>query len=121
MAESQSKDTPVEEIAPSSTGSEAAPDGTSTANVQPEAGNSTPAPGAADTAQSEGADAVPSSPFEPNAIEVVAKCESFRRAGRWFSRDVTTIRVADLSEAEFEQLLTEPMLSVQPTYLAEED
>ncbi|WP_215782017.1 hypothetical protein [Paludibacterium sp. B53371] len=121
MAESQSQDTPVEEIDQSTTGPEIASEGTSTAKVQPEVGNNTLAPAAADAAQPESADAAPASPFEPNAIKVVAKCESFRRAGRWFSRDVTTIRAADLSEAEFEQLLTEPMLSVQPIYLAEED
>lgn len=59
--------------------------------------------------------------FEPNAIEVVAKCESFRRAGRVFSRDVSKIRLAELTEDEFKLLYHEPMLAVQLTHLAEED
>lgn len=58
--------------------------------------------------------------FEPNAIEVVAKCETFRRAGRVFSRDVSTIRLAELTEDEFKLLYNEPMLAVQLTHLAEE-
>ncbi|WP_156943099.1 hypothetical protein [Pseudogulbenkiania sp. MAI-1] len=59
--------------------------------------------------------------FEPNAIEVVAKCESFRRAGRVFTRTASTIRLADLTEDEFKLLYEEPMLAVQLTHLAEED
>ncbi|MEN7431401.1 hypothetical protein VA599_11625 [Chromobacterium sp. TRC.1.1.SA] len=57
--------------------------------------------------------------FEPNALEVVAKCESFRRAGRVFTREATTVRLAELSEAEFQLLCQEPMLAVQPTYIRE--
>lgn len=59
--------------------------------------------------------------FEPNAIEVVAKCESFRRAGRVFSREVSKIRLAELTEDEFKLLYDEPMLAMQLTHLAEED
>lgn len=59
--------------------------------------------------------------FEPNAIEVVAKCESFRRAGRVFTRDVSTIRLTELTDTEFTLLYQEPMLAVQLTHLAEED
>ncbi|MGD1823715.1 Mu-like prophage FluMu N-terminal domain-containing protein [Chromobacterium violaceum] len=57
--------------------------------------------------------------FEPNALEIVAKCESFRRAGRVFTREATTVRLAELSEAEFQLLCQEPMLAVQPTYIRE--
>jgi len=59
--------------------------------------------------------------FEPNAIELVAKCERFRRAGRVFTREVSTIRLAELTEDEFKQLYGEPMLAVQLAYLAGED
>lgn len=57
--------------------------------------------------------------FEPNALEVVAKCESFRRAGRVFTREATTVRLAELSETELQLLCQEPMLAVQPTYIRE--
>ncbi|MBX9268754.1 hypothetical protein [Chromobacterium violaceum] len=57
--------------------------------------------------------------FEPNALEVVAKCEQFRRAGRVFTREATTVRLAELSEAELQLLCQEPMLAVQPTYIRE--
>ncbi|MFB9160438.1 hypothetical protein [Chromobacterium violaceum] len=57
--------------------------------------------------------------FEPNALEVVAKCESFRRAGRVFTREASTVRLAELSEAELQLLCQEPMLAVQPTYIRE--
>lgn len=56
---------------------------------------------------------------EPNAIEVTAKCERFRRAGREFTRDVTTIRLSELAEDEFNLLYHEPMLAVQLTFLEE--
>ncbi|MXR36712.1 hypothetical protein [Craterilacuibacter sinensis] len=56
---------------------------------------------------------------EPNAIEVTAKCERFRRAGRDFTRDVSTIRLAELTEDEFNLLYHEPMLAVQLTFLEE--
>ncbi|WP_293766593.1 hypothetical protein [uncultured Aquitalea sp.] len=59
--------------------------------------------------------------FEPNAVEVVAKCESFRRAGRVFTRDKTTIRLEELNESEFKLLYEEPMLAVQLTYLSGEE
>lgn len=58
---------------------------------------------------------------EANAIEVVAKCESFRRAGREFTREAVTILLEDLTEAEFKLLYDEPMLAVQFTHVAEED
>lgn len=58
--------------------------------------------------------------FEPNAIEVVAKCEQFRRAGRVFTREATIVPLAVLTEAEFTQLYHEPMLVVQLTRLPQE-
>lgn len=57
--------------------------------------------------------------FEPNAIEVVAKCERFRRAGREFTREVSTIRLSELTEGEFKLLYDEPMLAVQLAYIKE--
>lgn len=59
--------------------------------------------------------------FERKAIKVVAKCETFRRAGRVFTRNAQTILLDDLTEDEFKQLYDEPMLAVQFAYLAEED
>lgn len=58
--------------------------------------------------------------FEPNAIEVVAKCEQFRRAGRVFTREATIVPLAVLTKAEFTQLYHEPMLVVQLTRLPQE-
>lgn len=60
------------------------------------------------------------SPFGPDAIAVVAKCERFRRAGREFGRDVTLIPLAELSEAQLAQLCQEPMLVVQPAQIVGE-
>lgn len=51
--------------------------------------------------------------FAPDTVEVVAKCEQFRRAGRWFTREVTRIPLSELTAAEFEMLCKEPMLSLQ--------
>ncbi|MCP1290736.1 hypothetical protein NK214_11100 [Chromobacterium sp. S0633] len=51
--------------------------------------------------------------FAPDTVEVVAKCEQFRRAGRWFTREVTRIPLSELTAAEFEMLCQEPMLSLQ--------
>ncbi|OQS34291.1 hypothetical protein B0T40_15725 [Chromobacterium haemolyticum] len=51
--------------------------------------------------------------FAPDTVEVVAKCEQFRRAGRWFTREVTRIPLSELTAAEFEMLCHEPMLSLQ--------
>lgn len=51
--------------------------------------------------------------FAPDTVEVVAKCEQFRRAGRWFTREVTRIPLSELTAAEFEMLRQEPMLSLQ--------
>lgn len=56
---------------------------------------------------------------EPNAIEVVAKVESFRRAGFSFSRTPTVIRLSELDEQQFKQLYGEPMLAVKITYVRE--
>lgn len=76
--------------------------------------------GANDDQTSTPGDAV-AAPLQPNAIEVVAKCESFRRAGRVFTRAASTIRLAELSEDEFKRLCHEPMLAVQLTHVAGED
>lgn len=51
--------------------------------------------------------------FAPDTVDVVAKCEQFRRAGRWFTREVTRIPLSELTAAEFEMLCHEPMLSLQ--------
>ncbi|MCD5362796.1 hypothetical protein [Chromobacterium aquaticum] len=51
--------------------------------------------------------------FAPDTVEVVAKCEQFRRAGRLFTREVTRIPLSELTVAEFEMLCQEPMLSLQ--------
>lgn len=58
---------------------------------------------------------------QANAIEVVAKCDSFRRAGRAFTRETTTILLADLADGQLELLENEPMLSVQPVQVSEEE
>ncbi len=57
---------------------------------------------------------------EHNAIEVVAKCDSFRRAGRVFGRDPVQIEISALKEGELDLLQTEPMLAVQLIQLSEE-
>lgn len=79
------------------------------AERKPKTPAATPAEASAETPQG----------IEPNAIEVTAKCERFRRAGREFTRDATTIRLAELDEDKFNQLNDEPMLTVQLTFLEE--
>lgn len=51
--------------------------------------------------------------FGPDAIQVVAKCDSFRRAGFVFTRSATTLPLAELSQQQLVQLSQEPMLVVQ--------
>jgi len=59
-----------------------------------------------------GGDAVAGS-FGPDAIRVVAKCDSFRRAGFVFTRTATTLPLAELSQQQLAQICQEPMLAVQ--------
>ncbi len=59
-----------------------------------------------------GGDAVAGS-FGPDAIQVVAKCDTFRRAGFVFTRNATTLPLAELSQQQLAQLCQEPMLAVQ--------
>lgn len=49
----------------------------------------------------------------PDAIQVVAKCDTFRRAGFVFTRSATTLPLAELSQQQLAQLCQEPMLAVQ--------
>lgn len=51
--------------------------------------------------------------FGPDAIQVVAKCDTFRRAGFVFTRSATTLPLAELSQQQLAQLCQEPMLAVQ--------
>lgn len=51
--------------------------------------------------------------FGPDAIQVVAKCDTFRRAGFVFTRNATTLPLAELSQQQLAQLCQEPMLAVQ--------
>ncbi|MCW3479734.1 hypothetical protein OL229_09185 [Neisseriaceae bacterium JH1-16] len=58
-------------------------------------------------------DQVPPRPFGmPTAIEVVAKCEQFRRAGRVFGREPVRIPLTELDEAQAKALRDEPMLVI---------
>lgn len=61
----------------------------------------------------------PATPAKPKptadkaqALRVIAKRDGFRRAGRTFSGEATFILLEDLTEDEYEQLITEPMLVV---------
>ncbi|WP_147695942.1 HI1506-related protein [Vogesella mureinivorans] len=60
----------------------------------------------------DGGDTVAGS-FSPDAIQVVAKCDTFRRAGFVFTRSATTLPLAELSQQQLAQLCQEPMLVVQ--------
>jgi hypothetical protein len=55
--------------------------------------------------------------FGPDAIQVVAKCDTFRRAGFVFTRNATTLPLAELSQQQLVQLSQEPMLAVQAVRL----
>lgn len=46
------------------------------------------------------------------ALQITARRDGFRRAGRSWSRAATTIAIADLTQAEIDALRTEPMLDV---------
>lgn len=65
-----------------------------------------------ESAPSAGGDAVAGS-FGPDAIQVVAKCDTFRRAGFVFTRSTTTLPLAELSQQQLALLCQEPMLVVQ--------
>ena len=56
----------------------------------------------------------PAAPTGPvPAISVTARRESFMRCGRQFSSAPTVIALSELTDAELDRLLTEPMLVVR--------
>lgn len=66
-----------------------------------------------DDAPKAGENIKPPASGEPvKALSVQAKREGFRRAGRAWSKEATVVPLTDLTEAEIEQLRSEPMLTV---------